>query len=329
VTLAKAGDGGNPAVVTGVVTEMKRIFLILAGLVLALLLAAGAWAWAPDLPRAQLESRWAAPPSRFEAVLGTRLHIRETGPRDGPAVILLHGFGSSLHTWEDWAEGLQDRFRVVRIDIPGFGLTGPDPSGDYSDARSIALIAALMDRLGIARASIVGSSMGGRIAWAFAAAEPDRVEKLVLMAPDGFASPGLDYGKAAKVPLAARLLPWVLPPALLRMSLAPAYADAAAMTEARVERYGAMLRAPGVRQAILDRMGDHVLVPPEPILRRIRAPVLLAWGEQDRMVPVTNAADYQREIPQARLVTWPGIGHVPMEEDPARTLREVRAFLEE
>jgi pimeloyl-ACP methyl ester carboxylesterase len=258
-----------------------------------------------------------------------RLHIRDTGPRDGPAVLLIHGFGSSLHTWEAWTTLLEDRFRVVSPDLPGWGLTGPDPTGDYSDERSIAVLAALLDRLGITEAAVVGSSMGGRIAWRFAAAEPARVSKLVLMAPDGFASLGREYGRAPeRLPWLMRLLPYTAPKPLLRRTMQNAYAVRGALTDAVVERYHAMLLAPGVRRAILDRMLQTRLVPPEPILATIRAPVLLLWGEQDGAVPASHAADYERALPDARTVILPGIGHVPMEEAPEASAKALRAFLE-
>ncbi|MGG5888279.1 alpha/beta fold hydrolase [Falsiroseomonas sp. HC035] len=305
-----------------------RLFLMIAAAALAvLLLALFLWAYAPDKPRAALESRYAAPPSSFLEVSGVRLHLRDTGPRNAPPLILLHGFGSSLHAWDDWVPRLEPDFRVIRLDIPGFGLTGADPSGDYTDARTIALMAALMDRLGLPRAHLLGSSMGGRFAWRFAAEHPDRVAKLVLMAPDGFASPGRGYDRPGRVPLLMRVLPFVLPESLLRASLAPAYGNPAVLTQTLFERYRDMLLAPGVRQAILDRTAQQSLPPPEPILARIQAPTLLLWGERDGMVPVTNAADYQRALADSRLVVLPGLGHVPMEEAPAASVAPVREFL--
>ncbi|PWS34629.1 alpha/beta hydrolase [Falsiroseomonas bella] len=309
-------------------------------IIIALLaVAAGvcAWAWTPDLPRAGLESRYASPPSRFVEVEGVRLHLRDTGPRaDAPsdggqsrtAVLLLHGFGSSLHTWEDWAGHLQDSRRVVRLDLPGFGLTGPDPSADYSDARAVVILTALLDRLGLAQADVIGSSMGGRIAWRFAAERPERVRRLVLMAPDGFASEGRPYGEAAELPLAMRLLPYTLPMPLLRPGLAAAYADPAALREDVLQRYRDMLLAPGVRTAILDRVRTAILERPEPFLHRIAVPVLLLWGEQDRMVPAAHAADYARDLPDSRTVVLPGIGHVPMEERPQEALAALVSFLD-
>lgn len=294
-----------------------------------LLIPALWWLYTPDQPRAALEARYAAAPSQFLGVEGLRLHLRDTGPRGAPPVLFLHGFGSSLHTWEEVAQGLAPDFRVIRIDLPGFGLTGADPSGDYTDERAAVILLALLRRLEIGRVALAGSSMGGRIAWRFAAAHPERVARLVLMAPDGFASPGIGYGGPPRVPLLMRALPYTLPDALLRPSLAPAYADPATLTEALFQRYRAMMLAPGVRSAILDRMARHVLQPPEPLLARITLPVLLLWGEQDRMVPLSNAQDYLRALPDARLVRLPDIGHVPMEEAPALVVRALREFLAE
>lgn len=293
---------------------------------LAVLLLGGGWLYTPDRPRAELEAQYARP-ADFQPVAGLRLHVRDTGPRAAPPVIFLHGFASSLHTWEDWARTLEAEFRVIRFDLPGFGLTGPDPTGDYSDARSLAVILALMDHLALPRASIVGSSMGGRIAWTFAATHPARVDRLVLMAPDGFASPGRGYGTTPSVPLIARVLPYTLPDMLLRPSLAPAYGNPAVLTDAVLARYRDMLLAPGIRQAILDRMAQGVLVDPVPLLRRIEAPTLLFWGQADAMVPVANAADYTAVLRDSRVVTFPGIGHVPMEEAPAETVIPLRDFL--
>ena len=289
--------------------------------------AVAAWLYTPDKPRAALEAEYAGPPSSFVPVLGLRLHVRDTGPATAPAIILLHGFGSSLQTWDDWARGLDGDHRVVRFDLPGFGLTGADPSGDYSDARAGAILLGLMDRLDIAQAALVGNSMGGRLAWQFAASHPARVTRLVLVAPDGFASPGMPYGKAPELGLAMRLLPYVMPTFLLRAMLAPAYADRAVMTDALVARYRDMMLAPGVRRAILARMSQTVLEPPEPALRRIVCPTLLLWGDRDAMIPVANAQDYLAALAHARLVVLPKVGHLPQEEQQAASLAALQHFL--
>lgn len=307
--------------------RIPRMLLYILVAFSTFMLGAAWWLYRPDARRVPLEARWAQAPSQFLPVAGLRLHVRDSGPRQAPVILALHGFGSSLHAWDDVAAGLLDSHRLIRLDLPGFGLTGADPTRDYSDTRSHAVLLALMEAMHLERVTLLGSSMGGRIAWSFAATYPHRVERLVLMAPDGFASPGLDYDRAPRVPLLMRALPYTLPDTLLRGGLLPAFANPATLTPPLFERYRDMMLAPGVRRAIVERMGQHVLRPPEPMLSRITAPTLLLWGDQDRMVPVSNAQDYLRVLPDARLVVLPGIGHVPMEEVPGQVIDALAAFI--
>ncbi len=297
--------------------------MIVVFLVIAL---AAAWLWTPDKSREVLEAKYAEGPSDFREVAGLRLHVRESGPVEAPAVLLLHGFGSSLQTWDEWAKLLPE-YRVVRLDLPGFGLTGPDPSGDYTDPRTVQVLIALLDSLHIDRATVVGNSLGGRIAWKFAALHPERMEKLILISPDGFASPGFEYGKAPSVPGPLKLMRYVLPKAVLKMNLAPGYVNKAVMTDELVARYYDMMLAPGIRDAMLVRLGQTVLEDPVPYLKQIRVPVLLLWGEQDGMIPFANAADYVRALPDSTLVPLAGVGHLPQEESPARSIEPVKKFL--
>lgn len=304
---------------------MKRAVLI----GLALLAMATGCAITPDLSRETLEARYLATPQDMRPVAGTMLHLRDTGPREGRAVVMIHGTGSSLHTWEPWAQGLEDAFRVIRFDLPGSGLSPPDPTDDYSDARSVAVLKTMMDDLGVERAALVGNSLGGRIAWTFAAAHPERVERLVLISPDGFASPPFEYGEAPDIPAIFGLVEYVLPRFMLRSNLEVAYADPARLDDATLARYYDLLRAPGGRGVLLERFRQTILTDPEPRLAQITVPVLLLWGEEDAMIPVANAADYQRVLPDATLIRLPALGHVPQEEAPAVSLAPVRAFLSE
>jgi pimeloyl-ACP methyl ester carboxylesterase len=306
---------------------VKLVIVVIVLVLVAAVLAGGWWLYTPDRPRAALEAKYLNAESEYLDVAGLRLHVRDTGSKAAPAVIMLHGFGASLHTWEPWAQALASDHRVIRFDLPGFGLTGADATADYTDTRSMQVLAALMDGLGLERASLIGNSIGGRIAWNFAARNPDRVDKLVLLAPDGFASPGFDYGKRAEVPAMVKLMRYALPSFMVRQSLAPAYGDPTALTEALVTRYRDLMLAPGVRDAMILRMEQVVLEDPRPLLRRIRAPTLLLWGEKDAMIPASNAADYLQILPDARLVSFPGLGHVPHEEAPEETVEPVRRFL--
>jgi pimeloyl-ACP methyl ester carboxylesterase len=300
------------------------IFAWTAGLAGIAIIVLAIWLYAPDKPRAALEAAYVGD---YRTVDGVRLRLRDTGRTDAPAVILLHGFGASLDTWEPWAKALSARYRVIRFDLPGFGLTGADPTGDYSDEREMKILAGLMDQLRVDRAALIGNSLGGRIAWKFAAAHPARVTRLILVSPDGFASPGFDYDKPPKIPLMMQALPYVAPRSVLRSNLAAAYARPDALNETTLTRYRDMMLAPGVRRAMLERMGQTILHDPAPTLARIQAPTLLLWGKQDGMIPISNAADYLRHLRHGALVRLPNLGHLPFEEDPLSSLPPVERFL--
>ncbi|PHX64916.1 MAG: alpha/beta hydrolase [Gemmatimonadetes bacterium] len=304
---------------------MKKRFLAIA--VAVALIAASVAAYTPDADQGMLRARYLASPGDLRTIDGASLHVRDTGPRDAPTLILLHGFGSSLHTWEPWARALDRTYRVVRFDFPGSGLSAPDLAGSYADVRSMQLLAALMDTLGVTRATVIGNSMGGRIAWSFAARYPERVEKLVLISPDGFASPGFAYGTPAEVPLALPLMRYAMPKSVFRMSLEPAYADQRALTDSLATRYYDLMLAPGARDAMLQRLRQTILVDPIAQLRQIQAPTLLLWGQQDAMIPFSNAADYMKALPHATLVPLPNVGHLPFEESPDASLVPLLRFL--
>jgi pimeloyl-ACP methyl ester carboxylesterase len=302
-------------------------WVILVGTAICMFVAILVWLWTPDKDEKELRALYAKPPSEFRSVAGIQLHIRDTGAKTSPALVLLHGFGSSLHTWDTWASVLERDYRVIRIDLPGSGFTGADPAGDYSDERAMIVLNGLLEALNITQASMIGNSMGGRLAWKFSAKYPNIVQKLVLIAPDGFESPGVAYGKPAVVPAALNLMRFALPKALLRMNLEPAYANPSALTPEMLTRYHDMMLVAGARDAMLDRMRQVVLVNPVPILKTIRAPTLVLWGDKDAMIPLSNAKDYQAALPSSQLVVLPNIGHVPHEEAPGAALLPVITFL--
>jgi pimeloyl-ACP methyl ester carboxylesterase len=306
---------------------MEKTLLVTGGII-GVLAASALWLWTPDLSRASLEDAYLRDPADMMEIAGTSLHVRADGPETAPAVILIHGFGSSLHTWESWAASLSERYRVVRFDLPGSGLSPPDATGRYGDDRAFELIDALMARYGVETAALIGNSVGGRIAWGYAAEEPDRVSRLVLVSPDGFASAGFEYGKAPQVGAMTHAMRVVLPRPLVRMNLVQSYGDPDALSPETVDRYYALLRAPGARRALIDRMEQTVLRDPRPELARIEAPVLLLWGEEDRLIPISNAQDYLEHLPDARLAALPGVGHLPQEEAPQASLAPVEAFLD-
>lgn len=283
--------------------------------------------WAPDLTLSELKHRYGADSLQTVQVDGLTIHYQDTGPRDAPVLVLLHGFGSSLQTWDVWAAKLELNYRVIRLDLPGFGLTGPSPLHDYSEANDLATLTHFVDKLGVSSFSVLGHSMGGKMAWGLAAAKPDRVKALVLMAPDGFAQ-AKDIGtKPYAMPSIMGVIKFSLPKILVRKSIAPAFYDASALSDRLVDRYYDMLRAPGVRAAILERGNQTIYTDPVPRLKQITAPTLLVWGEQDQMIPSSNAQSYAEVLANSKTVLLPKLGHLAQEEQPEIALGHVVEFL--
>ena len=284
--------------------------------------------WTPDLERAELEKRYAASSTQTIELDGLKVHYKETGPQGAPALLLLHGFGSSLQAWDDWSVKLEQKYRVIRLDLPGFGLTGASPDHDYSEEKDLAILTRFADKLGLDKFSVIGHSMGGKMAWSLAAAQPDRVQALVLMAPDGFPETKDIGTKPYEVPAIMGLIKYVLPKYLVRKSIEPAFAEADALNDALVNRYFDMLRAPGVRGAILERSNQTIYTDPVPRLKAIKAPTLLIWGEQDQMIPSTNAQSYANVLSNSTTVLVPKLGHLLQEEQPEKGLAAVMQFLD-
>ncbi len=310
-------------------------------LALTVLVAGGfiAWAWAPDQPAEALMARWGAPPSRIEAVLGLPVHLRDEGPRDDPApVVLLHGTADSLHTWQGWAEALRPTRRVIRYDLPGFGLTGPDPAHDYSMQRQVQVLIAVLDRLGVEHVVLGGNSYGGGIAWQAALAHPDRVVALVLV--DATGAPAADAAaiaiaprsvpigfRLARMKWAAPILQRVLPRGVIESSLRNVYGDPSRITPDLVDRYFDLATRAGNRAALLARFGQRGAMASAQPVSAVTQPTLILWGGRDRLIPPAAAERFHAAIPNSQLVMFEDLGHVPQEEDAARTVAALKTFL--
>jgi pimeloyl-ACP methyl ester carboxylesterase len=295
-----------------------------AGLVLA---GALVGLWTPDLDSHALEQTYATPHTQFLVMEGQRVHYQDSGPSHAPVIVLLHGFGSSLQTWSTWVDSLNKTYRVISLDLPGFGLTGPNSTHAYTDADDVQFVENFVNQLQIDQFTLVGHSMGGKIAWNVAATHPSKVQQLILIAPDGYSKPQELGMKPYALPAWSKLMQYCLPRFLVKKSLEPAFYDADAMTEDLLTRYHDFLRAPGVRQAIIDRANQTINTDPVERLKKITAPTLLLWGAADQMIPSDNAQQYARVLTNSSTVVLPEQGHLLQEERPQEGLAEVLAFL--
>ena len=287
--------------------------------------------WAPDRSVEQLSLRWAEPPSRFIAVQGMQVHIRDEGPRDDPhPIVLIHGTSASLHTWDGWTQTLKAKRRVVRFDLPAFGLTGPQPQNDYSIDAYVRFVGAVLDALDIKSAVFAGNSLGEQIAWASASAMPQRVHQLVLVDAGGYAMQpkSVPIGfRIARMPVVRNLMEYVLPRGVIESSLRNVYGDPARVTPELVDRYYELTLRAGNRAALGYRM-QQGLSGDEKAIRGLKVPTLILWGGKDLLIPVDNAKHFAADLAGSKLVVWDDLGHVPHEEDPQRTVQALLAFLD-
>jgi pimeloyl-ACP methyl ester carboxylesterase len=330
------GDQSVPGRLTpwirgGVIVKVKRFLLrgfaalLLLGLVACLV---ALWAYR-DIPAAELEARYATAASQFIAVEGVRMHYRDEGPKDGPVVVLLHANFSNLLDWEPWVQALKDRYRVIRFDLTSHGLTGPDPTDDYTLARTLKLTSGFIDALALERVTLAGTSLGGTIAIHYSAANPQRVERLILLSPGSLE--GKERRARGGVPKAGYILTSILPRALPKFMLSSGYGDPARLPEAQVDRWYDFWMREGQRKAQLDRLSQYQAGDIEGLIRSLRLPVLLLWGELNTTAVFSQAEvflELLQGVPSLKFIAYPDLGHMALQEDGARIARDVRAWLD-
>ena len=304
------------------------VLLLLTALALAL-------SRAPDRPVETLVARWAPPPSDFVEVKGQIVHLRDEGPREDPEpLLLIHGTSASLHTWEGWVKALKARRRVITFDLPGFGLTGPFAGqytpDDYHGDTYARFVLDLMDQLKVQRAVIGGNSLGGEVAWRMAVLAPPRVAGLILVDAVGpaFTPISVPVGfMIARVPVVGRIAEFALPRSLIEQSLAEVYGHPEKVSSELVDRYFELALRDGNRRALGLRLRQMKPGEDAEKIATIRQPTLILWGGRDKLIPPTVARQFQQAITVSKLVMFSDLGHVPQEEDPARTVEPVKAFL--
>lgn len=303
----------------------------LAKIILGLVLLLGLlvfWNLSWDIPVEELREKYTNETSQFREVQGMQVHYREEGK--GMPVVLLHGTAASLHTWEEWTKTLRKSYRVISLDLPAFGLTGPNAQHDYRLATYTDFLRAFLADLQIDSCYLVGNSLGGSIAWSYAAAEPAQVKKLVLLDPAGFLREGSTplVFKLANTPVVNQIMRYLTPKAFIAKNLREVYYDDSKVSPALIDRYYEMALRQGNRDAFIARAQLQRLDQTEQ-LKTIEAPTLIIWGKEDLWIPVEQADLFLAELPNAELVVMEDTGHVPMEERPEESLAPVLRFFKE
>jgi pimeloyl-ACP methyl ester carboxylesterase len=246
--------------------------------------------------------------------------------------VLIHANYANLMMWEPWAAKLKDHYRVLRFDLTAHGLTGPDPTRDYSLRRTVQTFEGLLAKLNITDPITLGGiSVGGTVAMHYAVLHPERVQRLILVNPGSLEKDVRGRATPREVPRFGDLLTIVTPRWLAAGLLKSSFGDKSKVTDAMIEEWYRPWLREGNRRAMLDRLRQYVSGDVEGKIRSVSVPVLLLWGEKNRRVPVALAYEFQKLLvhaPSVQLEVLKGVGHMAVHEAPEQTASLVRDYLD-
>jgi pimeloyl-ACP methyl ester carboxylesterase len=311
--------------------SMKKFLLRLSVGLIALIGITLALLWTPDTDRAAMIAKYGGTDAHFVTDAdGMNIHYRDQGNVDGPVLVLIHGSNTSLQSWDLLVPELKTDYRLILLDLPGHGLTGPDPKRDYS-ARSLSdAVLRVMDEVGVKRAVLVGHSMGGWVAWRTALSDPQRVSGLVLIDASG---PVTD--EAVKPYLAARLakskigqifLKHITPKSVIKKTLEQIIYDDSLINDELINRYWELTRFPGNRAGMIDRANTDREPEMWEQAGNISVPTLVLWGEEDVTVPIFFGRAFDERIPRSQLIIYPHAAHMPLLDVPKLLSRDIKIW---
>lgn len=281
-----------------------------------------------DIPVDQLKAKYQKSNSAFVTIDGTAVHyIMEGLAEDTLPLVLIHGTSASLHTWDTLSSLLKSKKRIIRLDLPAFGLTGPNRLNQYNFKFYNQFLDEFLDALKVTQCIVAGNSLGGSIAWNYALASPDKVRQLILLDASGYPKKdekGSLGFKLAAVPVLNQALKHISPKSLIRKSLEDAFYNKSLVSESMVDQYHDLLLREGNRGAVLE-LFQHPMKPDATKIKNISQPTLIIWGKQDQLISYQNASLFKQDIRNSRMLVLDKVGHIPMEEAPVQV---ADAFLE-
>ena len=287
-----------------------------------------------DFPAERVDAKYLRSESSFMEVNGNNVHFILEGNDERPVLVLVHGFTASLHTWDGWVDELEDDYLILRFDVPGFGLTGPMPDAhDFSADYMCNIVEQLTKKLGITRFNIAGNSMGGYIAWNYAWRYPEKVEHLVVVDPMSYQQKLPTEIRMISRPVGGAIAKNITTENMVSKGIAGAYGDPQNIQPGVEKRYFDLFMREGNRASATKIARKMARLSKSSYaslgISEISVPTLVMWGEKDVITPFELIKDWQRDLPDATYITYPELGHVPMEEAPVRTARDLRDYLRE
>ena len=313
---------------------MKTIGKVLLWLLIGLIvLALVGWLVLrrPDIPFATLETKYGSAADHYVDLPGG-LHVRyrDEGNPDGPVLVMVHGYSASLADWEPWVKLLGDRYRIVSLDLPGQGLTrSPADYSAWQGANGyVQVVDGVTNQLGLKRFVLIGNSMGGMVSWTYALAHPEKLDGLVLVDAAGWGEKpkGALIFKLLMNPTTAALIKNLDNRAMVKQGLQAAFEDPKLVDDKLVDRYAEMSRAPGHRDILIHLQQGRVEATKDK-LATIAIPTLVMHGKQDQLISVKDGERFAQAIPNATLIEYDNVGHVPMEQIPEKSAADLSQWL--
>ncbi|HOC60870.1 MAG TPA: alpha/beta hydrolase [Smithellaceae bacterium] len=274
----------------------------------------------------EIEQKYISETSKFINIDGLNVHYRDEG--QGPVLLCLHGIQSSLHTWDGWVKEMKNDYRIIRLDLPGWGFTGASNFG-YQPDDTIEFLKKFVDALHVQKMNIAGNSYGGFLAWNFVVKHPDRVDKLIVIDGGGYPFEPPLAVRLMTAPVVKNLYPLVTPRFVVAKFVGDVYGENSRIPEDTIDRYYDLMmykdnRKESVKffETMKGKMNKE-----SPDIKTIKIPTLILWGRQDKWIPISLMHRFKSDIPHARTIAYDEAGHIPMEQIPEITARDAALFL--
>jgi len=283
-----------------------------------------------DIPVAELKVKYQKANSEFIDIDGVSVHyIMEGRMDDSLPIVFIHGTSASLHTWDTLSSLLKTNKKIIRLDLPAFGLTGPNRLNQYNFNFYNQFLDEFLLKLNVTQCIVAGNSLGGSIAWNYAIASPDKVKQLILLDASGYPKKdekGSLGFKLAGIPVLNQALKHISPISLIRKSLEDAFYNKSLVTAQMVEQYHDMLLRAGNRAAVLE-LFQHPMKADATKIKTITQPTLIIWGKEDQLISYKNAALFKQDIQNSQILVLDKVGHIPMEEAPNQVATAILEFI--